>query len=311
MIIPWALCIDQRKKNGDFECLDGQQRTISICEFLNSNFSIQINNNPFNFDILDDIDKNQILNYELTVYICEGTEKETLNWFKIINIAGETLFEQEMRNAIYSSNWLTDAKRYFSRRNNPGNIIFGAYHNKKSIRQELLELILKWLSHEQNISIEEYMLKQQKRKDASFEWNYLNKVKDWIESLFEKIYKDMQKVEWGFLYYKYHQKKWNKAEINALVEKLRKDSDVKNKAGIYEYVFDPNPKYLNLRAFENNDIISVWEQQNKTCRNCGREIAENEARGDHIKPWSKGGKTQIDNLQVLCSSCNSQKSDKY
>ena len=54
------------------------------------------------------------MDYPLMIYICEGTDKEKLDWFKIINIAGEQLTTQELRNAIYTGEWLTEAKKYFS-----------------------------------------------------------------------------------------------------------------------------------------------------------------------------------------------------
>jgi len=59
--------------------------------------------------------KQQIMDYELSVYFCEGTKDEKLNWFKIINIAGEKLSDQELRNAIYTGPWLIDVKRWFSK----------------------------------------------------------------------------------------------------------------------------------------------------------------------------------------------------
>ena len=40
-----------------------------------------------------------------------GTDSEKLEWFRTINIAGEKLTEQELRNAVYSGSWVTDAKR--------------------------------------------------------------------------------------------------------------------------------------------------------------------------------------------------------
>ena len=43
-----------------------------------------------------------ILEKELTIYICEGTESEIKEWFKTINIAGIPLNEQELSNAIHS-----------------------------------------------------------------------------------------------------------------------------------------------------------------------------------------------------------------
>lgn len=42
---------------------------------------------------------------QLMVYVCEGTDREKLDWFRIINIAGE-----ELRNAVYTGEWLTEAK---------------------------------------------------------------------------------------------------------------------------------------------------------------------------------------------------------
>ena len=49
------------------------------------------------------------------IYNCTGSDSEKLQWFKTINIAGEKLTDQELRNAVYSGSWLSDAKRYFSK----------------------------------------------------------------------------------------------------------------------------------------------------------------------------------------------------
>ena len=98
-------------KNADstFEVLDGQQRTISICEYVEGKFSLD----NLYFHNLQDSEQEQILNYQLMVYFCEGNDKEKLDWFQTINIAGEKLTDQELRNAIYSGTWVTDAKRLF------------------------------------------------------------------------------------------------------------------------------------------------------------------------------------------------------
>ena len=100
-------------KNGDnFEVLDGQQRTISICQYCNDEFSLDYRY----FHNLTDGEKEEILGYELDVYQCEGTDKEKLDWFRTINIAGEKLTNQELRNAVYAGTWLSDAKKRFSAR---------------------------------------------------------------------------------------------------------------------------------------------------------------------------------------------------
>ena len=102
-----------KRKDGTFEIIDGQQRTLSICQYVNNEFSV----NYKTFKALQESEKNAVLDYELTVYICEGDDKEKLDWFETINIAGAELTKQEMRNAVYSGPWVTDAKRYFSKTN--------------------------------------------------------------------------------------------------------------------------------------------------------------------------------------------------
>ena len=105
-VMYWAV-----RDDGDFEVIDGQQRTISVCQYVEGDFAF---NNKY-FHNLQDDEKKQILDYKLMVYLCSGTDSEKLEWFKIINIAGEKLTDQELRNAVYSGSWVSDAKRYFSK----------------------------------------------------------------------------------------------------------------------------------------------------------------------------------------------------
>jgi hypothetical protein len=73
-----------KNEDGTFEVLDGQQRTISFCQYVKSDFSLD--NRAFHN--LTEPEREQILAYKLMIYYCEGNDKEKLDWFKIINIAG-------------------------------------------------------------------------------------------------------------------------------------------------------------------------------------------------------------------------------
>jgi 5-methylcytosine-specific restriction endonuclease McrA len=48
----------------------------------------------------------------------------------------------------------------------------------------------------------------------------------------------------------------------------------------------------------------VWQRDKGKCRNCGGNYA---LQLDHIKPFSLGGTTSVDNLQLLCRNCNQRK----
>jgi hypothetical protein len=60
------------------------------------------------------------------------------------------------------------------------------------------------------------------------------------------------------------------------------------------------------RLFTKTQITSKLKEQNDVCANC--KISKEKYQGDHIIPWSKGGNTNSENLQVLCISCHQNKS---
>lgn len=295
-------------KSGDnqFEVLDGQQRTISFCEYIKGNFSI---NFQYFFNLTEE-EQNEILDYELMIYICEGTDKEKLDWFKIINIAGEKLTDQELRNAIYTGTWLTSAKRYFSKTGCPAYKIGEKYMSGVAIRQDYLESVLYWISSIENISIEEYMAKHQHDEDANALWQYFQEVLSWVQRIFPNYRKEMKGLEWGILYNKYKDKTFNSEKIENDIKRLMQDDDVTSKKGIYEYLLSGDEKYLNIRAFSDSMKRAAYERQDGICPICKGHFEINEMEGDHITPWHEGGKTDIDNLQMLCKDCNRRKSGK-
>jgi hypothetical protein len=295
-----------KNKDATFEVLDGQQRLISVCEYIDGTYSI---NHQF-FHNLTDEEQEQILNYKLMVYFCEGDEREKLDWFKTINIAGEKLTDQELRNAIYTGEWLSDAKKYFSKTDCVAYKIGSDYVRGTPIRQDYLETVLKWVSSD---DIEVYMAQKQGTKNAKALWVYFEKVIGWVTKLFPFHRKEMKGVDWGGLYNKYKNTKLDPIKLEAEVRRLMMDEDVTKKSGIYPYLFTNVEKHLSIRAFSKNQIREVYEAQKGICPKCDApdnhyEIEEMEA--DHVTPWSKGGTTTAANCKMLCKSCNRSKSDK-
>jgi len=292
-----------KNDNDKFEVLDGQQRTISICEYIQNRFTID--NKLFNN--LPKDKQEQILDYELMVYFCEGTDSEKLEWFQVVNIAGAVLTKQEILNAIYSGTWVTDAKRYFSKTSCPAYAIGNKLLNGTPIRQDYLETAIKWIS---NDNIRQYMSEHQHDHTANELWTYFQSIITWVNSYFPSYRKEMKGVDWGNLYNHYKDENLDPKKLEKEIARLMQDEDVENKKGIYLYVLNNDEKHLNIRTFSDNMKREAYEKQKGYCKNCKKHFEINEMEADHIDPWSKGGKTTADNCQMLCKQCNRRKSNK-
>lgn len=300
-----------------YEVLDGQQRTLSVMQYLKHQFPITINDQKFYWDSLPDDKYNAIMDYEFMVYICEGDESEKLDWFKVVNIAGEKLTVQELRNSVYTGEWLSDAKKHFSKRNCAAKGLSDKYITGDPNRQELLEKALRGVCEFQNIKdITEYMSAHKSDNDADELWQYFQDVIHWVEKIFPKYYSDMKGIDWCHLYNIYHNNTYNSTTMVSEVKRLHEDDDVQKQKGIYEFLLckDNDPfagRLLSLRAFEKRDKMSAYSKQGGICPICKEHFEFTEMEGDHIKPWSKGGRTVPENCQMLCRDCNGKKTDKY
>lgn len=310
-----------RRPDDTFEVLDGQQRIISICRYItNPAISAKIpaatgGYNMVNFNNLDTTAKDAFLDYQLRVYICEGTDKEKLDWFQVINIAGEVLEQQEIRKALYHGPWLTSAKSAFSRRNCAAHRKYGKYMAGDYIRQKYLETVFSWKAEQEGFTgrdaIVQFMQAHRDDPDANDLWNYYEDVFAWVQKVFGAGFdKSMKGVPWGFLYNAHKDDNLDPTLIQANVERLLADSEVQKKAGIYPYLLTGEEKYLNIRQFDPDVALSVYHTQGGKCALCGQAKDFKEMHADHIQPWSKGGKTVPENCQMLCVQCNLKKSNK-
>lgn len=300
-VMYWAV-----RKDGTYEVMDGQQRTISICQYATSGFSLDYKY----FHNLPQDEKDAIFDYELLVYLCEGNEGEKLDWFKTINIAGEKLMAQELRNAVYYGTWLTDAKKWFSRTAGPAAQKGEDYVTGTPIRQELLEMALEWVCLRDDLKVvDEYMAKHQHAPNATDLWSHYGRALEWAKSTFPVARKELKSVDWGALYHEHGSTFPDGAVMEQRVAELMADEDVTRKAGIYQYVLDGQEKHLSIRAFTPNQKREAYERQKGTCPVCGDHFELVEMEADHITPWSQGGRTIPDNCKMLCKDDNRRKSN--
>jgi len=297
-VMYWAV-----RGDGNFEVIDGQQRTISVCQYIIGDFAYMFRY----FHNLTNDEKEKILNYKLMVYLCSGTEPEKLEWFKTINIAGEKLTDQELRNAVYAGPWVSDAKRYFSKTGCAAYQIGSDYLIGSPIRQEYLETAIDWISKG---NIEVYMSNHQHDPNASALWRYFQDVISWINATFTNKRRFMKGVDWGTLYNKYKDEIYDTKAIEEETAKLILDDDVAKKSGIYPYILTRDERHLSIREFSVAMKQKVYERQNGICVKCRKHFELDEMEADHITPWHESGKTVEENCQLLCKTDNRIKSGK-
>ncbi len=297
-VMYWAV-----RDDGGFEIIDGQQRTIALCQYVIGDFAFD----DRYFHNLQDDEQQQILDYPLTVYRCTGADSEKLQWFKTINIAGEELTDQELRNAVYHGSWVSDAKRYFSKTGCPAFGLASDYMTGTPIRQDYLETVIGWIS---DGDIEDYMGRHQNDPDAKDLWKYFQRVIAWVEATFTNKRREMKGIDWGWLFGQYGKAKLNADQLEDEIVQLMMDDDIGRKKGIYTYVLTREEKHLNIRAFTPAQKRSAYERQKGICPFCDKPFAFEEMEADHITPWHEGGKTVPENCQMLCRKDNRLKGGK-
>ena len=309
--------------DGTYDCLDGQQRTISLCNFVDgiSSFNAPwFNGDKKNYiHTIKRIDPDlydRFMKYELEVYICKGSKAEQMEWFRTINIAGEELYPQELRNASYVSAWLTDAKRYFSKASGsstakcPAERVGGQYTNKNANRQEVLAQVIGWfVGSTEDADICQYMEDHIHDTDASELWNYFNDIINWITELFPGTYdKGMASVNWGYLYNTYKDEEFDPDEIcekfDELIEfKASKELDI-SVAKITEYCITRDEKLLKHRQFNEAQRSTLYNRQKGICPDCGQHYLKADMHAHHIIPWYNHGMTDLSNGVMLCKECH-------
>ncbi len=308
------------------EVLDGQQRITSFGRFVTDKFAIcNANGMEQYFSGLAQDQQDKILNSQLLVYECEGTESEIKEWFKTINIAGIPLNEQELLNAIHSGPFVTLAKEVFSNSQNAQVQKWAAYVRGDVKRQDFLACALAWVSRG---NVSEYMSQHRFDKDINELKTYFTTVIDWAGSVFAHPMAEMRGLEWGRLYETYHKQAYNPATVEQEAQALYADEFVTNKKGIFEYILGgkQDPKLLAVRIFDEHTKKTVYARQTanakekgiSNCPLCALEKNANQTRvwtlkemdADHVAAWSKGGSTDIKNCQLLCKTHNLAKGNK-
>ena len=172
-----------------------------------------------------------------------------------------------------------------------------------------LETALKWLCNRDGLEVADYMAAHQHDATALELWSYFRSVIDWVGSTFPNYRKKLMKgIPWGILFNQYGKNSYDPAALEARITELEIDEDVTNQRGIYEYVLGGSERCLSIRVFSERDKRRKYGEQGEKCVRCGKTVEYEKCHGDHITPWSKGGHTTYDNLQILCADCNRTKS---
>ncbi len=328
---PLGLLYFNKIADDKYEVLDGQQRITSLGRFLTDKFPlIDTNGSPHYYSKMPADQKKLIDETKLTIYVCEGKESEIKEWFKIINIGGITLKQQEISNAVYSGPFVTLAKEEFSNSNNKNIQKWSAYINGAVNRQDYLRTALEWVTKSTDTKdVEAYMSQHRQDNDINELKNYFTDVINFASTTFIDVESEMRGLEWGRLYETYHKNNYNPQDISKKVHELYADEYVKKRSGIFEYVLGgcTEPKLLEIRFFEESTKKAKYAQQTDEAKrngvsNCpicassgiSGQISKiwpyKDMDADHVTAWSNGGKTDIKNCQMLCKSHNRAKGNK-
>ncbi len=300
-----------KNADGILEVLDGKQRIYSIQRFKEND--IEYNGLLWKQTPPDVQDK--INNCELSIIICEGEEQLKREIFRRINTLGVALSSYEVLNGLYHGEYLRGLTAYVSNDRDAIKVL-GA--NSRGKNQYTVLGLIKQLKKFPDI---DSYVKQEKDNSFSADQRLISKYIKFISDVFDK-YNDLKiKFNLAVDYIKdVTIWKENKKEINSKIYHFLKSDAAKllNKEQEYRNIILAIVNHISVdpkRLFTEDDKLELLRQEEcidgkYKCKGCGMLFYPEELTVDHKKPWSKGGRTELSNAQLLCGPCNKSKGNR-
>lgn len=297
-----------KNENALLEVLDGKQRIEAVKKFYQNDLEYE----GKIWKQFDDEFQNKVNKTEIKDIVCSGTEELKREIFSRINTLGVPLSKFEVLNGLYNGEYLRGLTQYVK---NDKEVlkVFGT--NNRGANQIR---VLRMLAPK---DINEYV---KERKDESFEND--QKVVDKYINFVAAVFDNSKELDIYFhLAVKYEKDisiwKEKKNEINTEIGKYLKDKlrlALTDKTKEIEDIIQATVNNISVdpkRLFTLDDKqallrLQTDEEGKYKCAICGQYFYDYELEIDHITAWSKGGRTNQSNAQLLCKACNVRKSNK-
>lgn len=314
-----------QREDGKLEVLDGKQRIEAIKKFKQGNLLYEgksWKNYAYDSDLQQVVDET-----ELTMIICKGDEEKKREIFKRINTLGVPLSRFEVLNGLYHGEYIEGLNYYFANDANVRKVLPYASVDRGDNKYRLLEYIYyvrKGSVFPKRSELDDYV---QQHKNESFN-DEVKKIKPYI-GFIRDVFGDASKIGSSLkfkLAVKFLKDRtiWQQhkdtiiKECNAYLKSewsklsTTKDQDIEDIIlGIVNNLH-VDPKRLFTEE-DKEKLLSEYKPNAEglyECTKCHQHFAADELTVDHIKPWSKGGRTVLTNACLMCRACNSGKGNK-
>jgi len=302
-------------EDGILETLDGKQRIHAITRFFHN--ELQYNGDLYvqtDHDVQD-----RLRSVELSCIVCSGDEQLKREIFRRINTLGVPLSKYEVINGLFNGEYLRGLSAYVASDKGAIKVLGPNSRGKNQLRiLEFLQLL-----HDRKPSQQSIYEWVSERKDASFanDQRKVDRNIDFIAAIFDDmsllgIYFDLS------MRYMKNQRLWvqHKKEINKAIKAYKKSDNWKltaSKAQDIEDIvmacvggieLDPR-RFFTAEQREELLEMAGEEDGKYPCAGCGKMFFADELQADHVDAWSKGGRTEVSNGQMLCRACNTAKSN--
>ena len=305
--------------DGTREVLDGKQRIHAIVRWREND--LQYDNMLYKQTAKDL--QTAINGTELSVIVCTGPDSLKREIFNRINTLGVPLSAFEVLNGLYHGEYLRGLTAYVSQDKYALRVLGSNSRGKNQIR------VLRWILTAGGVkptpdAIHSYVSAHQ---EDSFEDDQIA-VSKYLRFVGE-VFTDYSLADTFFalaLKYPKDMNIWkeHKTEINRQIAAFKKSDAWKllpNKAREIEDIIQAviggisvDPRRL-FSEEQKQELLRLAEDAGEregdryACAICASMFLPDELTLDHIKPWSKGGRTEVSNGQLLCRACNSRKNN--
>lgn len=309
-----------KNEDGKLEVLDGKQRIHAITRFYEND--LEYSGLLWKeWNTKDPELQEKINNTKLCIIVSSGTEEKKREIFNRINTLGVPLSDFEVLNGLYAGQYLRGLSKYVEQDASAKKILGEPKRGKSKIK--LLDFICTLRGMKDK---KEYVKLHQEEPFVGDQMLVSKHVK-FVASIFDDFSSLPMLLRFAVKYAKdVTIWKEHKDEINRRIKKFKKSQEYKlidNKEKEIEDIIQTvvqgisvDPKRLFTQD-QKDELVQLsladplkHDGEKIRCEDCKQLFYADELTVDHIKPWSKGGRTELSNAQLLCRACNSKQGNK-